>query len=203
MHDHLNQLRIISKVRVGQRLDTTNGITVYEDSIFNWFLRKYYHDNKDEGTRYLQDLYRSIDQTVEQLTTDINNIIDTTQKTRKIQIALNLAEKIQSSIHGIENLSKTYASYPKTTATLEGIVQDFAIVTYTQLLDIIPHKKFSKVIKKNINYNGAIFYLGLDAFLESEHQHSIDIRNSDQHSIDIRNSNSDSDSDSSCKKYVN
>lgn len=167
MHEHLNKLRIISKIRASQRLDTTNGLTVYEESIYNWFLRKYYHDNKDEGTRYLQDLYRSIDQSVEQLTNDIRRMKDENKKIRKIHIAINLAEKIKLSVYGVENLAKTYAPYPKTTATLEGVIQDFAVVTYTQLLEVIPKERISKLLKENITYNGIILYLGMNSYLNS------------------------------------
>lgn len=162
LHEQLNKLRIISKVRAGQRLDTTNDLTVYEESLLNWLLRKYYHDNKDEGVRYLQDLYRSIQQTVEHLISDISTTQDSIKKFNKIQVAINLAEKIKSSITGIENLSKTYSSYPKTTAMLEGIIQDYAISIYVQLLEIIPKNKYTKALNESVSFLGTILYQNND-----------------------------------------
>jgi len=154
IHEYLNKLRIISKIKAGQRLDTTNGLSVYEEGWYNWLLRKYYHDNKDEGVRYLQDLYKAIDQSVEQLINDIYTIADENKKNKKIHVAINLAEKIRSSIIGIENLAKTYHYYPKIVATLEGIVQDFAVPTYLQLLDYIPKHKLTKDLIGDIQFNG-------------------------------------------------
>lgn len=162
MHDHLNKLRIISKIREGQSLNTRNGqFSVYEPSIANWIWRKLAGDDKDEVVRCLQDFYRSLDQTVEQLIGEIKGETqDTARKNRLAYVAINLAEKIRSSIKGIECLSKTYTSYTKTTSTLEGIVQDFAIVTYKQLLDVIPVDKMTKVLRERVTYNDIILYDG-------------------------------------------
>jgi len=167
MHEYLNKLRIISKIRPGQRLYTINNdLTVYEESIIQWIYRKWYRDSKDETTRILQDLYKSIDQEVEQLTFNLKvgffeNSSDTKKSdivSKKKQLIITLAEKIKSSIVGIENLSKTYEQYPKTTAILEGIVQDFAIVIYKHLLEYIPVSELGKYLKGNISYNGTIIY---------------------------------------------
>lgn len=168
MHEHLNKLRIISKVRSGQRLDTTNGLTVYEDSFYNWFIRKYYHDGKDESVRYLQDLYRGINQFAKQLVANIENSRESDRKARRMQIAINMAVLIKSSVAGVENLSKTYVPYPKTTAMLEGIVHDFAIVAYTDLLQAIPTAKYNKRMQESISYHGVILYLGLDGKIQSK-----------------------------------
>ena len=56
LHEQLNKLRIISKLREGQSLYTKENITVYEFSYLNWAWRKWYNDNKEEVVRYLQDL---------------------------------------------------------------------------------------------------------------------------------------------------
>jgi hypothetical protein len=166
MHEHLNKLRIISKVRSGQRLDTTTDLTVYEESLYNWALRKWYHDNKDEGVRYLQELYRSIQQSVGHLISEINITSHVRNKHNKIQVAINLAEKLKDSVFGVENLSKTYSPYPKTTATLEGIIQDYAIGTYTQLLDAIPKNRHTPSLKESITYHGVILHLGISATIQ-------------------------------------
>ena len=152
-HDHLNQLRIIAQLRPGQRLDTTNGVTVYKDTWANWIMRKWYNDSKNEGTRYLQDLYKSIDQNVDQLIIQL----DKKQNTRKISIAHTLIEKIYESIKGIENLSKTYKYFPKTYAILEGIVQDYAIEIYKRLIELTNYSD-----AKTVTYNGKILYNGID-----------------------------------------
>jgi len=163
MHDHLNKLRILSKIRPGQRLNTKHELTVYEESFYNWLIRKYYHDNKDESVRFLQDLYCSIEQSTEQLISDIINSKNKNIKFKKLQVAISLSEKIICSISGIENLAKTYSAYPKTTAMLEGIVQDFAVATYTQLLNIIPKSLYSKLLRTSITYNGQVVYDANDA----------------------------------------
>lgn len=159
MHEYLNKLRIIGKIRKDEKLDTTNGqLNVYRPGWFNWIYRKYYGDNKEEGTRYLQDFFKSLDQTVEQLVSEINlytpkqGQVTTARYNKLINIAINLAEKIKQSIHGIENLSHTYAAYPRTTSTLEGIIQDFALPTYKQLIDIIPSARLTKVLKERFKY---------------------------------------------------
>lgn len=170
MHEHINKLRIISKIRPGQKLDTTSGITVYEESIFNWLYRKYYRDSKDEAVRILQEIYKSIDRSTEQLLLDFKNVKDKNKLFKLITIIINLAENIKSSITGIENLSKTYVQYPKTVATLEGIIQDFAIVSYTQLLESIPEEKLTKNLRENINYMGVVLYLGKNSILFIENK---------------------------------
>jgi hypothetical protein len=161
LHEQLNRLRLISKLQEGQSLDTGNGLTVYEFSYTNWLWRKWNRDNKDEVTRFLQEFYRSIDQSVEQLVGDIRLTKDEHKKNKLLHVASNLAEKLKSSISGVEKLSRTYATYPKTTSTLEGIVQDFAIVTYKQLLEVMPRDKLTKSLKDNVTYNGMILYIGI------------------------------------------
>lgn len=160
MHDQLNKLRLISKLREGQSLYTVNGLTVYEFSYWNWAWRKLYGDNKNEVTRYLQEFYKSTDQLVDQLVSDIKTSKEDIKKEKLINVAANLAEKIKSSIVGIEKLSKTYAQYPRTISVLEGIVQDFAVVTYKQLIKAIPDVYLNKSLKENIIYNGTVIYVG-------------------------------------------
>ena len=58
IHDHLNKLRLISKLRQGQSLDTNGQLSVYEFSYMNWLWRKWHNSNKEEVVRYLQEFYK-------------------------------------------------------------------------------------------------------------------------------------------------
>jgi hypothetical protein len=167
LHEHLNKLRIIGRIKEGQRLDTTNGLTIYDSGWLNWIYRKYYHDSKDETTRMLQELFRSIDQSVDQLLVEMKGLEDGELLNQKYEIAITLAEKIKQAIIGVENLSKTYIDYQKTVATLEGIVQDFAVTTYKRLLLHIPEDKYTKTLLGNILYDGIILYLGNDSIIKN------------------------------------
>lgn len=162
IHEYLNKLRLISKLQEGQSLDTTNGITIYNFTYLNWVWRKWNRDNKDEVTKFLQEFYKSIDQSVEQIISDLNTTKDENKKKKLISIIINLAEKIKLSFKGLESLSKTYISYPKTISIIEGIVQDFAIITYKHLIEVIPFELLLKTLKENILYNGDIIYIGFN-----------------------------------------
>lgn len=163
LHEQLNKLRIISKLREGQSLYTKENITVYEFSYLNWAWRKWYNDNKEEVVRYLQEFYRSVDQSVEMLILDIMRTTDETKRNKLLHVSVNLAEKIKHSVCGVENLSKTYAAFPKITAMLEGIIQDFAAVTYKQLIEIIPAEIRTRDLNSNMTYCNNILYKGADA----------------------------------------
>ena len=67
LHDQLNTLRLLSRLKEGQSLYINNGVTVYEFSYFYWAYRKLAGDNKTEVTRWLQEFYKSIDQSADQL----------------------------------------------------------------------------------------------------------------------------------------
>lgn len=162
LHEQLNKLRIISKLREGQSLYTKENITVYEFSYLNWAWRKWYNDNKEEVVRYLQEFYRSVDQSVEMLILDIIRTTDETKRNKLLHVSVNLAEKIKHSVSGVENLSKTYAAFPKITAMLEGIIQDFAAVTYKQLIEIIPAEMRTRDLSSNMTYCNSILYKGAD-----------------------------------------
>lgn len=154
MHDLLNKLRIISKIKEGQKLDTSKGLSIYSDSLLNWIIRKWYHDCKDEGIRFLRDLYKSFAQSIDSLISQSDH-----NKKANIQyIIINSAIELKNSIRGIENLAKTYSGYPTTTAALEGILRDYIIVTYTTLLDSIPDDKKPKELQQDILYMGNIIY---------------------------------------------
>jgi hypothetical protein len=159
IHDYLNKLRLISKLKEGQSLYVKDTVNIYEFNYINWLWRKFYNDNKNEVVRYLQELYKSIDQSIEMLINEINtHNKETFKKKSDMTIAIILAEKIKSSINGIENLSKTYIHFPQTVAMLEGIIQDYAISSYKQLMEIIPEELKTKNLSGNVIYNDIILY---------------------------------------------
>jgi hypothetical protein len=163
LHEYLNKLRIIAKVKVGQRLNTVGEITIHEEGYFSWFVRKFYRDGKNETTRFLQDLFRSLTQSADQLQREINTCIINKENDKLSKCyyhAVQLAETIKHSVEGINNLAKTYRDYPKTAAELEGIIHDYAVVIYSDLLKAIPANQLSKDLKDSILYDGIVIYQG-------------------------------------------
>ena len=160
MHDLLNKIRIISKIREGQKLDTNNGLNVYTEGWFNWMARKWNRDTKDEGVRYLRDLYKSVQQTVE------NVINESRQPAPKqlmaVYVLVNTATELKASVRGLDNLCKTYAHYPTTVAAIDGILKDYVIVTYSSIIDAIPEEKLTKDLRESVSYGGNIIYKGID-----------------------------------------
>lgn len=178
MHDLLNKVRIIGKIREGQKLDTSRNLSVYTDSILSWIMRKYNRDSKDETIRYLRDLYKSLQQNVEFIITEVQNShFDSCQNQAKlsvqknnqsspnpshaIYILINVATELKTSIKGLDNLSKTYSTYPTTIASIEGIIRDYVLVTYTSVLNVIPKDKLTDDLRESIMYNGVIIYTAL------------------------------------------
>jgi hypothetical protein len=125
--------------------------------------RKCHNDNKDEVTKFLQEFYISLERSIDTIINDITNgsvqeiftlsELDT-HKAALVHIAKTFAEKIRSSIMGLENLTKTYNEYPKILAILEGIVQDYAIVMYRRLANILQVPE----LKEPITFNSIIIY---------------------------------------------
>ena len=154
MHDLLIKVRIIGKLREGQKLDTSNGLYVYNDGWINWIVRKWNRDNKDEGIRYLRDLYKSLDQSVSMLISETKNTKDEAKKSRNTYVMINIVRDLKESIKGLNNLSKTYSAYPSTTSALEGILRDYVIVIYNSLLENIPKEKLPDKLSEVIVYEG-------------------------------------------------
>ena len=160
MHDLLNKLRIISKIREGQKLDTSNGLHIYTETWTNWLVRKWYRDNKDEGVRYLRDLYKSFGQSVETVINEAKTAKNETRKSQAIYVLINAATELRASINGLDSLSKTYTGFPTTVAALEGILRDYVIVTYSLLIEAIPENRIPKEFKESIMYAGQIIVKG-------------------------------------------
>ncbi len=162
MHDLLNKLRVISKIDEGQKLDTTNGLTVYTESWVNWILRKWYHGNKDDDIRYLRDLYKSLQQSVETIINETKMSPSDSKKSMATYVLINAATELKSSVQGLSNMCKTYAKYPTAVASLDGILKDYIIVTYSSLIEAIPEDKLPKNLRESIIYGGVTVYKGKD-----------------------------------------
>ncbi len=162
MHDLLNKLRIISKVRENQKLDTSNGLNVYTDGWVNWMLRKWHRDNKDEGIRFLRDQYKALQQSIETVINELRHSPNETKKAMAIYVLINAASELKASVKGLDNLCKTYTNYPTTVAALDGILKDYVIVTYSALIEAIPQDKLTRELRESITYNGSIVYKGED-----------------------------------------
>lgn len=155
MHDLLNKLRVISKIKEGQKLDTANGLNVYTEGWVNWLLRKWNRDNKDEGIRNLRDLYKALQQSVE-------TVINESKKSMATYVLINAASELKASVKGLDNMCKTYANFPTTVAALDGILKDYVIVTYSSLMEAIPEDKLTKDLQESITYGGVVVYNGKD-----------------------------------------
>lgn len=154
LHDQLNTLRLLSRLKEGQSLYISNGVTVYEFSYFYWAYRKLAGDNKNEVTRWLQEFYKSIDQSADQLICELRSIKDDTKRRKTLLIVRSFALVLKDSIRGIENLSKTYSQYPKTISILEGVIKDYLLFTYNQLIEVVPPELMVRELTVPITFNG-------------------------------------------------
>jgi len=155
IHNHLNGLRIISKIRVGQKINTINGLSVYKEGFMSWVNRIWFKDSKIETLRVLTELYTVIYKNVDDIIKN-DNLTKSDLNTRNY-LLIKLAEQLRSSVTGIENLSKTYINYQTTTAGLEGIVHDYLIITYQTIIENIIIDE-SPELKKNIVYNNDVIF---------------------------------------------
>ena len=160
MHDLLNKLRIISQVKEGQKLNTMYGLDVYNEGWFNWLARVWNRDSKDECIRYIRDLYKSLQQSIETVINEYSNNQSKVRKTMALGVLVNAATELKSSVRGLDNLRKTYTNYPGTVAQLHGIMRDYVIVAYSTLMDIIPIEKLSDELRESITFDGKILYVG-------------------------------------------
>ena len=154
LHGYLCKLRIISKIPVGGKLDTTqNNLDIYNNGMFNWIYRKIYGDNKENATKYLIDLYREINSFSEQLMDNIESEKNVARERRKIIMLVSLTEKMKESINGIRNLIGTYKAYLKIVSLLECLEQDILIPQYRILLKFIPDQYYTDILRLPISYS--------------------------------------------------
>jgi hypothetical protein len=137
-HDLLCKLRIISKLKVNQKLDTSNGLNIYSDNWISWVYRKINRDNKDEGVRFLDELYKSFAQCIKSLIKESRQT-HTMDDMAPVDVLIIAAQELRRSIIGLDNLIKTYKDYPVTIAKIEGLVKDYIIVTYNNILKAVPN----------------------------------------------------------------
>lgn len=153
-HSYLCKLRIISKIPVNGRLDTThNDLNIYYGGLLGWFFRKAYGDNKESATKYLIDLYREINSFSDQLMYNITTEQNEIRKRKKITMLVSLAEKIKESLTGIRNLIGTYKNYLKIVSLLECLEQDLIIPQYRNLINFIPITYHTEILKTAITYS--------------------------------------------------
>lgn len=127
LHEQLNQLRTIAKIQSGQKLSLANGrVSIYTDKSYTgWLWRVWYGDSREETIKFLQKLYKSINEISRQLsdslqTGDIDHCIG------KAQVAKNLLAELVRAKDGLENLAKTYHAYPDIVSRIEGIIIDYS-----------------------------------------------------------------------------
>lgn len=149
LHEQLNQLRVISLFREGNKARLEHGfLTIDDNSWISWVRRQQWMrpwvsdvNSKEETVKYLQDFYISINQSVEQLILEITHGKDQVKVEKAINTALSLSEKIKTSFDGLENLAKTYKHFPKQNAEIRGIIDDYAKPALQLLLGHIPNDR--------------------------------------------------------------
>jgi hypothetical protein len=153
-HSYLCKLRIISKIPINGRLDTThNDINIYYGGVIGWVFRKVYGDNKENATKYLIDLYREINSFSDQLMYNITTEQNSIRKRKKINMLVSLTEKMKESLTGIRNLIGTYKTYLKIVSLLECLEQDLIIPQYKTLLKFIPVIYHTEILKSEITFS--------------------------------------------------
>lgn len=155
LHSLLNKLRLISQITDGKKISTSNDeLNIYEESGLNWLFRVYTRDGKDASIKSLRTLYQTVRNNTERIISKIDK--QSTHINSDIEVALIMAQKIKSSVAGLENLSKTYHAYPTVVAALEGIVQDYAAPAYKLLVNSVPHDLLLDELREAISYRGEI-----------------------------------------------
>ena len=145
LHEQLNQLRVISLFKEGNKGRLEHGfLTIDDNSWFGWIRRQQWMrpwvsdvNSKEETVKYLQDFYVSISQSVEHLMLEITHGKDEMKKEKAISTAKSLAEKIKASFDGLENMAKTYKHFPKQSSEIRGIIDDYARPALQILLNVV------------------------------------------------------------------
>ncbi len=138
LHDHIDKLRIISKIKSGDKLNTVNDFSIHKPILGSSIIRTIYQEGKQKTITYINDLFISNGQFIIRLLEDIKNEHEINKLNQLYDIVVQFANEIRQSISGISELSKTYNYSQETTAKLEGIINDFAIPSYKELLSILP-----------------------------------------------------------------
>lgn len=156
LHTYLCRLKIIAKLPVNGKFDTTNNdLNIYYSSISGWVWRKFQGDSKERTVKYLMDLYREIRAFTEQTMYHIRSERDIIQRHKKMLMLTSLAEKIKESLYGIKNLIGTYKDYIKIVSLLECLEQDIIIPMFNTIKEFLPKYYHTEIIKSDILYNKA------------------------------------------------
>lgn len=137
---HLTNLRIISHLEVGQKLDTKNNrLDIYTMSWYwpTWLYRKFVQDNKVECVEYLRNLYKDIEQDAARIIDSYKSANDPCGQLKYYKLLLKFAEKLASSIRGLNNLKETYKGFQRTQADIESLKEDNAIIIIENILNQI------------------------------------------------------------------
>jgi len=164
IHTYLNQLRVISLFKEGDKGKIENGfLTIDNKSWVSWIKRQKWLypwsldiNSKEETVKYLQNFYVSISQSIDQILIELNfNQNNQSSKNDKLLlISVSLLDNIISSISGLQNLSNTYKNYPRQYAEIKGIIDDYANPIIQLLEKNIPKDKLELFReKKKINEN--------------------------------------------------
>ena len=154
LHAYLCKLKIIAKLPVNGKFDTTNNdLNIYYGSMSGWIWRKFQGDGKENATRYLQDLYRDITTFADQTMHNIRTETSQTRRHKKMVMLVSLTEKLKESITGINNLGGTYKNYIKTSSLLECLNQDIITPLLRTLYMFIPITYHTDSLKNDFTYN--------------------------------------------------
>lgn len=160
LHELLNKMRIISSIQEGQKIDSIGKMNIYTPSVSSWILRKWHGNNKDETIRTLTELYKTFSTTINTLILEhsAHGICEEKYEANFQYILKMSAAELRKSIDGLDNLSKTYNTYPHVYTALEGLLRDYIIQTYDQLIVNLPVESLTKELRDPIKYRGAVVY---------------------------------------------
>lgn len=149
---HLKYLRLISEIMPGQKLSTTNGLSIVDtDNKLIWFLRVWSKDSRHETVRMLIELYENIEKC-------INEYIKDYSEDKKRYLLIKMAETLQDSVTGIESLVTTYKGDQNIKVRFDSIVYDYLLPIYSTILKNTDKSLHTDKLKKSIIYNDANIY---------------------------------------------
>jgi hypothetical protein len=151
-HEQLDKLRIISKLKEGDKLDVRYGMAIQDTSWtwLSWIGRMFSKNSKTESVRALRELYNSVAHIVEQLLETIQSNPNDQRCSQRIFTAVSFAEKLKESLVGLENLATTYSAHPSIVSNIEGIVQDYLMPTYTLIKTTIDDTHHTHTLKEPV-----------------------------------------------------
>jgi hypothetical protein len=147
---YLTRMRIVAKIPANGKLDTTDGINIYNFSFTNWVWRKARGDGKLSTTTCLTTLFTEISEFSNQLMISAKIEPESIKFDKKCKILASLAERLQSSIFGLHNLIDTYKFFPRTAALLESVEHDIIVPQFKQIYNFLPPEYLTDNLKSSI-----------------------------------------------------